>query len=299
MSFLPIIGYPQSPFEKFNYRICKSAVGYIYELFLTNSIESSAIELGMRPDKYKISYLEKEVNSLLDKIEDLSFTGARQFKEGYYESIRDALEKNKTIFFSHSPIDELVHNYLRSLNWDLKFSNQDLKEAESLEDPSEFEHYLVNGTDLLQRHSAIEEMAYMLFCCERLFDLKLEWKRLQEVEQPREYTDDLIKRLVVELSNKIKLATNPGDAERLYKYFQQADLSTSSESISIGCTNQDLWYILHKFSSINKKFKIAKIAQSGFLKSSSGTQLRRTNLDRAKTFDPQHKALIDKIFSEN
>lgn len=182
MSFLPIVGYPKSPFEKFNYRICKSAVGFIYELFLTNSIESSIIELDMRPENYKKAYLEKEINSYLDKIENFSFTGARQFKEGYYESIRDALEKNKSIWFSHSPIDELVHNYLRPLKWDLKFSDQDMKEAESLDDPSEFEHYLVNGTDLLQRHPAIEEMGVMLFYCSQLCDLKFSWHEINKKE---------------------------------------------------------------------------------------------------------------------
>jgi hypothetical protein len=185
MSFLPIIGYPKKPYEKFNYQICKSAVGYIYDLMITNSNEISNIELDMRPAHYKQVYLEKEINSYLDKIEDFSFPGASFFKEGYYEAIREAIVKNKSIHFSHAPIDELVHNYLRPLKWDLGFSDQVIKEAESLEDRSEFEHYLIWGTDLLQRHPSIEEMGVMLFYCSHLFQLKLSLNNIVRKEVER------------------------------------------------------------------------------------------------------------------
>ncbi|MEY3498669.1 MAG: hypothetical protein RL308_338 [Bacteroidota bacterium] len=182
MSFLPRIGYPISDFEKFNYRLCSSIVGHIHELRYTNSIESFNNQLEMRPEIFKKSYLEKEINFYLDEIEMFSFPGASYFKEGYYEAIKLSLDKKKPIHFSHKPIDELIHNYLKPLKWNLNFSKEDIETANSLEDPSEFDNFLMNGTDLLERHTAIEEMGTILFYCDHLYELKKLLEKLEENE---------------------------------------------------------------------------------------------------------------------
>ena len=295
--FLPRIGLPKTKNEEFNQLVCEEAVSHYSHLQYTHDREAFEKKYTLLPESKRRQQLENEIIKLIEAIDNHSFFGADDFRNSYFQYIDDLL-RNKTNFHSSDYlIGHITHAFLKKLQWNLQFSKQDYIDARESDGPEYV--FLIQCTDLLQRFPEIEEMASMLAYCDRLLDVKLMLEEFDEQKVRLPISVERIKKITTRLSNDLKLATNPDDTKKLIEYFLQADLSISSESICIGCSNRDLWYILFKFRELDKKFKVVCISKGGFLKSSQGTILKENHINRAKTMFPPHLSLIDKIFSEN
>jgi hypothetical protein len=294
--FLPRIGLPKTRLEKFNREVLEEAVGHYSYLYFNQDQEAFEKKYALLPESKRIQNLENEVVKLIDSIERHSFYGVENFRNSYYVYIEDILN-NKTTFHSEEFfIGHITHGFLKNLNWNLHFSEQDYRDASESDGPDYV--FLIQNTDLFERFPEINEMASMLAHCARLLVVKRMLAELEKQEEKLSYSDELVKKITIKLSNSIKLATNPDDVKKLYEYFLQDDLSVANSTVMIGCTNEDLWYILFKFREMNEKFRVVKIANAEFFKSTQGTVLKQNHINRAKNMNPPHKALIDKIFSE-
>jgi hypothetical protein len=181
MGFLPRIGKPSNDEEKLNYFIFEYSVGYVIEMFeRTEAKKEFDNELNLRPNNQKKEFIDTEINSLISTINNYDFIGSREFKNGYFEYINSSMGNQDKLIGHDKLINYLIHDYLKSINWNLNISQSDLNHVSLIDDLFDKCNYILFKTDLLVRHEIINEMGSMFFECEFLFQIK---KNLEKIEK--------------------------------------------------------------------------------------------------------------------
>jgi hypothetical protein len=299
LSIIVNIGRKKSNYTDFCESVCVRTMDYAAHALFETLYSDLISSVRARPFNHKLVYIQKQINDKLNEIEDYTLRGVMNYTTDYISEVQEAIEGE--IHFNPQSIKEHIKShYLIALKWNLDALElyEDYAKEPLLEGGyDKIDHYASSPTLLNQ--DDFKELGLFYVDLLFLYEMKLIEKQFSFKQQKKKLSKKNISDFVKAVSVKTELAGNPDDIKKLISYFNQDDLSVSTVQIALGCSNQVLWYILHRLSGFESKFKLSKVVESKFFKSSKGTLLKRNNLDRAKTHHPEHKSWIDRLITRH